>query len=192
MARVCDSCGAEIGFLGKGYALDDKCFCDDCWSKANASTGDIVTPQFVSSTKEEKEKAALVKMSSGSNTSLWVSALVFWIVIVLLCVWFNNKSINDSPSDVVSKFITYINDGKFSDAGQLLAPGIPWNPNAEQVSSNSPKILVTSSVEQVYNDEAVVYVEYNEDPAPVFNSNPFRMTVSLKKIDDKWLIFNMQ
>lgn len=140
---------------------------------------------------EERETNNSLNNMTSDNRNTTVKILIISAVVILSSFLIVNIANGGSPSNVVKSFLTSASRGDFQKAGTYLAPNIPWDTSVD-IGGARVKIKIIDMEEFVQDDYAVVYVQYDEQPQTSLFSGPYEMVVKLKKIDGKWLIYDMQ
>jgi len=194
----CPECGKEIsdkaifcikcGFPLKEY-LESNSVKDIAHSHVQANhLSDKNESHKSSSYKENINKIIKINIWSVLDSNIFLIA-IFAVFVIMLSynAFLNNDS---SPKAVTEKFMKLTINGELKEAQKYLAEEIPWDVNAQV--DKTVRIIINSLVEDIRGNEALVYVEFDEIPEPLFSSNPQRAVVYLRKIDGKWKIYDMQ
>lgn len=118
-----------------------------------------------------------------------------WIIGIILMVILVNVLIqNNSPQETVKGFFKALESRDLNKAGEYIHQSLPWDVEAGKrigIPKNA-SIDILNIEERKVGDRAKLKVTIDISPKPLYGPNPDNITIDLKKVDGKWLIYDMQ
>ncbi|MDD4088128.1 MAG: zinc ribbon domain-containing protein [Tissierellia bacterium] len=181
----CPECGKEISDKGVdcihcGYPIHESFD-----NKTAEPDKEIIYNDDYQTENTYADNNNIINKIAGNKALIAVISIVVLLIIISASI--KNQ---DSPTYVAERFIELALEGKLKEAKKYLGEEIPWDTSVK--APNNVRIKIKSSVEDIRGDEAMVHLEFDEIPEPVYGGNPQYVSIYLVRVDDKWKIYDMQ
>jgi hypothetical protein len=130
----------------------------------------------------------LIRIAKKSPWYVWIIGIVFIVILVNVLIQNNN------PQETVKGFFKALESRDLNKAGEYIHPSLPWDVEAGKrigIPKNA-SINILNIEEKKVGDRAKLKVTIDISPKPLYGPNPDNITIDLKKVDGKWLIYDMQ